>query len=82
MASKMKLERLAQIASAETAKAGLRLNNQDQVEVTAIIIHSMHLSGNTEGQARVGTVGWREVSASWKSRYRGLAKKAMGGFGG
>lgn len=77
MATPKQLEKLAGFSVSEVKASGLRLKESDFIEVGAIILHTKHLEGNTEGLAEVNTDEWDKVSSAWKSRYRNLIRTVL-----
>ncbi len=77
MATPKQLATLAALSVSDVKASGLRLKRVDLVEIGAIILHTKHLEGNTEGLAEVNTDEWDKVSPAWKSRYRNLVRTAL-----
>ena len=78
MARQAQLASLANIVANRVKDIRLGdLEEDDLVEVAAILMWRMHVRGNQEGQANVKSTRWHNVSRSWQGKYRRLVRECL-----
>lgn len=77
MAKAKQLLLVAGVAIDKVSDSTLQLEEEDFVEVAAILLWRMHLQGNQEGQAHVTAQRWSDVTRSWQGKYRKMVRESQ-----